>query len=66
MTGNLEYRTEMENWTLYHLPFWKSVTLIDGSRSRDIKVMRRKIGGEWQYRVLTSNETREYLESDCW
>jgi hypothetical protein len=56
----------MDNWTLYHPPFWKSVTLIDGSKSRETKVMRRQVNDEWQYRSLTPDEMQAFLEADCW
>ena len=41
-------------------------TLIDGTRTTDVLLMRRRINGERQYRKLTPEEEQEWALADAW
>ena len=49
----------------HHVP-WGPVTLIDGSAFTGGALMRRKVGGTWQYRQKTDEEAWERLKDQVW
>ncbi len=49
----------------FHVPLLFAVTLPDGSRTRR-PVMRRKLGGQWHYRLATPEEEAEWISRDAW
>lgn len=49
-------------WHSHALPSFSSVTALDGSKLSGT-VMRRRIGGEWQYRKMTEQEAAQDWQS---
>lgn len=64
----LEWRMWFRNteWKPYYVPFWRPVTLIDGTPNVCRDVMRRKVNGEWQYRALSEAEAADVYSSEAW
>ena len=44
---------------------WKSVALVDGSSAKGT-LMRRHVGGRWQYRSMTDDERIELAIDRTW
>lgn len=45
----------------------KTVTLIDGSTVKPSKLlMRKKVDGEWIYRLPTDDEELEFMSGEVW
>lgn len=56
--------TADEQW-LFHMPVLFAVTLPDGSRTRR-PVMRRKVEGQWRYRLATHEEEADFMSREAW
>ncbi len=64
MLNNAPVATADEEW-LPHMPFLFAVTLPDGSRTRR-PVMRRKVAGQWRYRLATREEEADFVSREAW
>ena len=57
-----EWRFFYRDFFTMFLRWTTPITLVDGTPSMDSRLMRRKVGGRWQYRVLTPRELRYILD----
>lgn len=56
-----EWRFFYRDFFSMFLRWTRPITLSDGTQSREPRLMRRKVGGRWQYRVLNDRELRYIL-----
>jgi hypothetical protein len=55
---------DADGWHAYSRLTFQRIILIDGTAPTSLRVIRRRVGGEWHYRKLTRGEMQEELESD--
>lgn len=53
----------LDRWEVYCAI--RKMLLTDGTRASGF-LMRRRVGGVWQYRHLTDAETQEHMENNAW
>lgn len=54
-----------KDWTIHHQGTGPRATLPDGSKSGYL-VMRRRVNGEWEYRIPTAEEETDYISDEIW
>jgi hypothetical protein len=59
-------RYDQSEWHFYKNPWWREVTLIDGTKKRGEELMRRIINGGAQYRLRSASEETEYDYLMAW
>jgi hypothetical protein len=53
-------------WHFYENPFWRKVTLTDGTTKRGGLLMRRFVNGRPEFRELTKEEGDEWNTMMAW
>lgn len=64
----LPFTQPATEWRFFYRDFFsmflrwsKPIILVDGTPSKEPRLMRRKLNGAWQYRSLTASELRYIL-----
>lgn len=62
-----EFFVTHHEWEIHFSSPWRKTRLIDGTYAPpDEILMRRKMKGEWQYRLATDDEYLEWRSQDAW